>query len=98
MRRIHHMPELRVDAWLAPSPDREVDAHVSPVVDQARPAGTLLDSGVCPRCLARNAIERPVDLEGWGDRPQRTGPCVSCGQQLFYLTGDTMLIVWDMGD
>ncbi|HEX5587114.1 MAG TPA: hypothetical protein VFZ17_07380 [Acidimicrobiia bacterium] len=63
-----------------------------------RPTETLQDSGVCPECLTRNPVEAPVDFEGWGDRPRRIGPCISCGRQLFYLPGESMLIVWNLGD
>jgi hypothetical protein len=99
-RRSTHVPKLQVDDRLATLPDCETETRVAPApaVDEPRPAALLQDSGICPACLARNAIEAPVDFEGWGDRPRRIGPCISCARQLFYIPGDSMLIVWNLGD
>jgi hypothetical protein len=92
------VPKLELDDRLATSTGRDTETLVSPVVDELHPAALLQDSGICPECLARNAIEAPVDFEGWGDRPRRIGPCISCALQLFYIPGDSMLIVWNLGD
>jgi hypothetical protein len=94
----NHVPELSVHHLLAPLAGSDPNTGISPVIEQARPIGALADSAVCPECLTRNAIEAPVDFEGWGDRPRRIGPCISCRRQLFYLPGDSMLIVWNLGD
>lgn len=93
-----HVPKLEVDDRLVTSPDCETEVLVAPVVVEPRPAVLLQDSGVCPECLTRNPVVAPVDFEGWGDRPRRIGPCITCAQQLFYIPGDTMLIVWNLGD